>query len=266
MINSSIRQNAKNCGLCRLENPKNAQIRHFRQLGRERAYRRETGLFLCDGAKLLQEAVQNGARIGEILLSRGGAAPERLPDVPVYEAEEEIFDYASPLENSPGPLFTVYTEPKKGKDPPERVIVLENVQDPGNIGTVLRTAAALGTDLVILTGNCADPFQPKTVRAAMGALFRQPLWEVDPDELMDALKKWGLPLYGAALAPDSADVRSFDLTRAAVAVGNEGKGLTEELLSRCGGKLIIPMTPGSESLNAAVAASLVMWEMARNDR
>ncbi len=143
-------------------------------------------------------------------------------------------------------------------------MVLENVQDPGNVGTVLRTAAALGTELVILTGECADPWNPKTVRAAMGALFRQPLLQLSRAELAKRLREWELPLYGAALSPESADVRTVSLHRAAVAVGNEGNGLSEALLDMCEKKIIIPMTPGSESLNAAVAASLLMWEMARH--
>ena len=245
---------------------KNDHIRHFRRFGRERSYRRETGLFLCDGEKLLQEAVQNGARLGEILLRRGGAKPEVFPSVPIYEAEGEIFDFASPLENSPGPLFTVYREEREISAEPRRVLVLENVQDPGNVGTVLRTAAAMGIDLVILAGACADPWQPKTVRAAMGALFRQPFRETDLSGLTEMLTKLDLPLYGAALAADSGDIRAFDLSRAAVAVGNEGRGLTEELIRRCKGKVIIPMTPGSESLNAAAAASILMWEMVRSGR
>lgn len=241
---------------------KNPHIRHFRQLGRERSYRTETGLFLCDGEKLLREAVLNGAEIGEILLKEGGALPP-LPDVPVYLAPPDVFDYASTLENSPGPVFTVRQRILSGSSRPNRVIVLENVQDPGNVGTILRTAAALGTDLVVLVGNCADPRNPKTVRSAMGALFRQPLLETDVDGLAERLRAWDLPLYGAALADDAVDIRSVSLGRAAVAVGNEGHGLTPELLSRCRGKLIIPMTAGSESLNAAVAAAILLWEMAR---
>ncbi len=254
------------CCMEDLTSRKNEHIRHFRRLGRERAYRRETGLFLCDGEKLLREAVQNGARVGEILYRRNGAVPTPPPGASVYTAAEEVFDFASPLENSPGPLFTVVREERELPVEPRRILVLENVQDPGNVGTVLRTAAALGIDLVILAGACADPWQPKTVRAAMGALFRQPLWETDLAGLSEALARWDLPLYGAALAADSGDVRSFELSRAAVAVGNEGRGLTEDLLRLCQGKLIIPMTPGSESLNAAAAASILMWEMCRGDR
>ena len=160
-----------------------------------------------------------------------------------------MFDYASPLEHSPGPLFTVRAKPLPERVRPDRVIVLENVQDPGNVGTVLRTAAALGTELVVLLGDCADPYNPKTVRAAMGALFRQRLCE------------WELPLCGAALRAESVDVKCVSLRRAAIAVGNEGRGLTDALLEKCDTKIILPMTPGSESLNAAVAASILMWEM-----
>lgn len=241
---------------------KNAQLRYFRELGRDSALRRQEGRYLCDGEKLLREAVEKGVSISGVLLREGGSQPP-LPDVPVYTAGEEAFAYASPLENSPGPLFIAERRPIPARERPERVVVLENVQDPGNVGTVLRTAAALGTDAVILVGQCADPWQPKTVRASMGALFRQSLIETDLDGLSALLRSWELPLWGAALSPEAEDIHAVSLRRAAVAVGNEGRGLTQALLARCTGKLIIPMTPGSESLNAAVAASILMWEMAR---
>lgn len=246
----------------RIASRKDPRLRRFRRLGREREYRAETGEFLCDGEKLLTEALLNGAEVTAVLYreKRPGQPPE---GVPAYTAADEVFDFASPLVNSPGPLFTVKMRPIPPVNTPERVLVLENVQDPGNVGTVLRTAAALGTDLVVLTGECADLYNPKTVRAAMGALFRQSAAELSPEALKARLREWGLPLYGAALSPDSADVRTVVLHRAAVAVGNEGGGLSEGLLEMCDKKIIIPMTPGSESLNAAVAASVLMWEMAR---
>ncbi len=242
---------------------KDARIRRLRRLGREREYRSQCGEFLCDGEKLLSEALQHGAEVTAVLYREKN--PGRPPEgAQAMTAPDEVFDYASPLVNSPGPLFTAKRRPIPPADAPERVMVLENVQDPGNVGTVLRTAAALGTELVILTGECADPWNPKTVRAAMGALFRQPLLQLSRAELAERLREWELPLYGAALSPESADVRTVSLHRAAVAVGNEGNGLSEALLDMCEKKIIIPMTPGSESLNAAVAASLLMWEMARH--
>lgn len=241
---------------------KNPHIRHFRELGRSAAYRRETGLFVCDGEKMLSEALENGAHICEILLREDGKLSDN-PDVPVYLAGEDAFSFASPLENSPGPLFTVERKSVSPPKQPERVIVLENVQDPGNVGTVLRTAAAFGADAVLLVGACADPWQPKTVRGSMGAVFRECVIETDLKGMEELLTRWELPLYGAALSGSSVDVRTVSLARAAAAVGNEGRGLTPELLALCREKIIIPMTPGSESLNAAVAASVLLWEMAR---
>ena len=246
----------------RIASRKDPRLRRFRRLGREREFRAGTGEFLCDGEKLLTEALLNGAEVTAVLYreKRPGQPPANAE---AYTAADEIFDFASPLVNSPGPLFTVKMHTISPEKTPERVMVLENVQDPGNVGTVLRTAAALGTDLVVLTGDCADLYNPKTVRAAMGALFRQPVAELSLAALGSSLREWGLPLYGAALSPDSADVRTVPLGRAAVAVGNEGGGLSGALLEICDKRIIIPMTPGSESLNAAVAAAVLMWEMAR---
>ena len=149
--------------------------------------------------------------------------------------------------------------------PLRRVIVLEGVQDPGNVGTAIRTANALGMDAVVLTGACADLYGPKTVRATMGALFRQPVLTCATDELMQLLRANGLKLYGAALTDTAQDLRRVPLTPAAVAIGSEGRGLSAELLAQCDGQIIIPMQPGAESLNAAVAAAVVMWEIARTE-
>ena len=244
---------------------KNPLIRRFRVLGKDPEARKSEGVFLCDGEKLLTEAVQNGMRVREVLLCRGRefAVPAGAD---VYTAADDVFVYASPLVNSPGPLFTVEIPKTESSDAPDSAIVLENVQDPGNVGTVLRTAAALGIGAVILTGECADPYNPKTVRASMGALFRQRFMTLPLTELKETLAEWALPLYGAALSNDSVDLRTVSLRHAAVAVGNEGKGLSSGILNLCDKKIIIPMTPGSESLNAAVAASILMWEMTGKNR
>ena len=242
---------------------KNPLIRKLRLLGKDPDARKSEGVFLCDGEKLLREAQQNGMRIRDVLFCRGREVPIP-PDSSAYTASEDVFSFASPLVNSPGPLFTVEFPKRDDAASPDCAVVLGNVQDPGNVGTVLRTAAALGIGAVILTGDCADPYNPKTVRASMGALFRQRIMELSMEELRKKLADWDLPLYGAALSPESVDLRSISLQHAAVAVGNEGKGLTPEILGLCGKKIIIPMTPGSESLNAAVAASILMWEIAGN--
>lgn len=242
---------------------KNPFIRHVRRLAAEGEYRRQQGEYLCDGLKTLREALQYGAHVTAVLWKEQ-AEECRLPDyVNQAVCPADLFDYASPMSSSPGPLFTVAIRGcgKPGKL--RNAIVLEGVQDPGNVGTVIRTANAFGIDAVVLTGNCADLYQPKTVRATMGAIFRQKVLELDTGYIRDFFRDQGLPLYGAALDERAADVRQLSLGGAAVAVGSEGRGLSRELLDQCDRTVIIPMQPDSESLNAAVAAAVLMWEAKR---
>ena len=248
----------------RITSRKNTVITHLRALGAESAYRVASGEYLCDGYKLLDEAVKSGAAITSILWKEGGARAEIACDRQ-YSAPPELFDYASPMKNSPGPLFSVRRGVWGTSDPVRSAIVLENVQDPGNVGTVLRTASAFSVDAVVLVGDCADCFSPKTVRATMGAIFRQRVLTLPHEELAPWLKEQGLKLYGAALSERATDVRKVDITHSAIAVGSEGHGLSRELLALCDGEIIIPMDARSESLNAAVAASVLMWEMARKN-
>ena len=244
---------------------KNAIIAHFRALGSDGAYRREQSAFLCDGLKLLEEAEKSGAEILSVLWKEGGASAETAC-AEQYLAPADLFDYASPLKNSPGPLFTVRRGAAAPDEPVPNAIVLENVQDPGNVGTVLRTASAFSVGAVVLTGDCADLYSPKTVRATMGAIFRQRVLCLSRGELSAWLRQQGLTLYGAALSASARDLRELDIAHSAVAVGSEGQGLSPELLAMCRGELIIPMDERSESLNAAVAASVLMWEMTREKR
>ena len=250
-------------GMETITSRKNPYIAHLRALGRDGAARRAGGEYVCDGVKLLREALQFDACVTSVLWN--GAPALTLPDgVTQYSAPQDLVEYASPLVNSPGPVFTVKIPEAALPERLEHVIVLENVQDPGNVGTVLRTANALGMDAVVLTGACADLYSPKTVRATMGAIFRQPVIVCDLNQLRALLQTHALTLYGAALTDAARDLRTVSLDRAAVAIGSEGRGLSAELLQLCDGQAIIPMRPEAESLNAAVAAAVVMWEIARN--
>ena len=235
----------------------NELVRRFIALGSDGKARQEAGEYVCAGRTLLEEAAAAGAEVTCVL------ATEDIPGLPVRLVTPQILKAVSPLQNSPGPVFTVKMRPLAPAKEPKRAIVLENVQDPGNVGTVLRTAAAFGMDLAILCGACADPYHPKTVRASMGAVFRQDAVRTDLSGLPGALH--GLPLYGAALVPGGADVRKMPEGPLAVAIGNEGQGLTAELLALCRGTVRIPMAPRTESLNAGVAAAVVMWEMVREE-
>ena len=155
--------------------------------------------------------------------------------------------------------------PEPAPAAPRRVLVLEEIQDPGNVGTILRTADAFSMDAVILLEGCADVYAPKTVRASMGAIFRQNVLRMTMAEAVSYCRAQDLPLYGAALSPRARDLRTLRLDRSAVAIGSEGHGLSAELLGQCDGELIIPMSGEAESLNAGNAEAIVMWEMCRQE-
>ena len=246
----------------RLTSRKSAVIRAFRDLARSSAAREEKGLFLCDGQKLLQEALRSGASVETVLWKENRAA-----DLPPFPQEAllpaDLFDYVSPMSNSPGPLFSVRMPSAPDLYKVRRVLALEELQDPGNVGTVLRTADAFGVDLVVLLEGCADLYAPKTVRASMGAVFRQTAVRMDAEAFVSFCREKNLPLWGAALTDTARDLRSLPLDPAAVLIGSEGHGLSRELLRACDGEIIIPMSGEAESLNAAVAAAIVMWEMQR---
>jgi TrmH family RNA methyltransferase len=145
----------------------------------------------------------------------------------------------------------------------DRYLVLDGLQDPGNVGTIWRTADALGADGLLLINGCADPWNPKTVRATMGACFRLPVYEVEEEQLPVLLKNSGLPLYATALREDTVDIKTADLSRSAVVIGSEGRGISDALLNMSEKTLKIPMRERCESLNAAAAATIVLWEMYR---
>lgn len=244
---------------------KNPLIVHLKKLGADGGYRRGSCEFLCDGEKLLKEALTNGAVITAVLFS--GGEPEGLPDsIPVYSVPRDILETISPLKTPQDVLFSCRL-PESADLPRDEGfhIILEGIQDPGNVGTILRTAGAFNVRSVILLGGCADPYNPKTIRATMGAVFRQPIVSAGLDDIR-AIKESGLKIYGATLNETSRDIRDMTFKNAAIAIGSEGRGLSPALRTLCDETIIIPMSPRCESLNAAVAAAIVMWEAGRERR
>lgn len=251
----------------RITSRKNPLLEHMRRLNGA-AYRRERGEFLCDSPKLVEEALRHGAQVVSLAVSDGMEPPRGLmPDVRCVAVPQDVMASISPMRTPQGMLAvcrtpdTVLPERLTGR----RYVVLDGVQDPGNVGTVIRTADAFGCDGVVLLAGCADPYSVKTLRASMGAVFRVPVWCTGAETLHLCLREAGLPLYGAALRDDTEDARMLDLRRCAIAIGSEGKGLSRELLAVCDRTVLIPMSDHCESLNAAIAASVLLWEAARND-
>ena len=250
----------------RITSRRNPLVLHIRRLGAERKYRRAQSAFLCEGDKLVEEALRWTGDVETLVCTEGTEPPEHCPaDTRLVEVPEEVMAHLSTVE-TPQHYLAVCRLPERALPQtlePGRYLVLDGLQDPGNVGTIWRTADAFGADGFILVHGCADPFSPKTVRATMGACFRLPVWESDWDTLSARLAAAEVPLYATALREDTADVRELSLTRAAVVIGSEGRGVSEQALSLCQCTVKIPMRARCESLNAAVAASVVLWEMAR---
>ena len=247
----------------RITSRKNPYIMRLRQLASDASARRESGETVLDGLKLLGEALASGAEVTGAVFAEGAAPPEGLPpDVQVVELPAELLAYISTVETPQGMLALCRTPAltPPGELPPGRYLVLDGVQDPGNVGTIWRTADAFGAAGLLLLPGCAEPFAPKTVRATMGACFRLPVWEAELGGLSALLRGAGVPLYAAALRDDTADIREIPLDRAAVVIGSEGRGVSQAVLDRCEQTLKIPMRDRCESLNAAAAAAVVLWE------
>ncbi len=242
----------------------NPLVAFVRKLAVNRSFRRQNGLFLCDGVKMLEEALHWNAGIETILYTPDNRIPS-LPGVRLVQVTSQLMQYLSPMEAPQGVLFLcripTLTPPTRLTG--GRYLVLDGLQDPGNVGTIWRTADAFGADALILTGSCADPYNPKTVRATMGAVFRLPVYELGHEDLAALCRTSDLPLYATALRQDTLTLGHAPLGRCAVVIGNEGRGVSDTMLAACEKTIKIPMEPSCESLNAATAAAVVLWELYR---
>lgn len=251
----------------RITSRSNPLVTRLRKLNNKRSARREEGVFCGEGPKLLAEAIKWGADLETVIYAEGVALPALPEQTRVVEVPQSLLAAVADTESPQGVVFVcresslALPERLEGK----RYLVLDGVQDPGNVGTIWRTADAFGADGLILCSGCADPHSPKTVRSTMGAVFRLPVYETTLEETAAKLAEAGIPLYTTALREDTVDVREISLSRAAVIIGSEGRGVSDLALQLCQKTLKIPMTSRCESLNAAIAASVVLWEMARSE-
>ena len=243
----------------------NSLLVHMKKLAASAAYRRVQGVYLCDSPKLLAEALKWHAPVREIAVTGGTALPPIPEGIRAVEVPEDVMASISPMKSPQGALFTVALTSGEvpATLPGSRYMVLDGVQDPGNVGTILRTLDAFGFDGLLLLEGCADPWSVKTVRSSMGAVFRRPVWCMKAENLPGLLARSGLPLYGTALREDTEDVRAVSLDRCAIAIGSEGQGIRDTVLDMCQKTLTIPMTDRCESLNAAIAAAVLLWESYR---
>ena len=249
----------------------------------ERKQRQKNSLFRFDGVKLLGEAAKRGVALDFVLISESAYESvlekvQRLYGIDIGALNcrivvvlDAIFEKISE-ENAPEGVIAVakydtschreLCASEVCAEAGEKILLLESVRDPQNVGAILRTAAAFSVDRVIMGKDCADIYSGKTLRASMGAVFALKIDRVDSvSQTVEVLRKQGRRVYAAAL-DDRAErlgKRRFS-SLDCVVIGNEGHGLSSETINACDASVYIPMSDGVESLNAAVAASVLMWE------
>ncbi len=254
----------------------NEKIKLYRRLYDDKKVRRSMGLFVMEGARLICDAAKEDSKLRCIFVSRSGAErygealellksryPDRLFSMVADEASRVLSGTGSPQG-----LFAIC----EMKDPPDvreltkeggRYIILDGIQDPGNMGTILRTADACGIDGVF-TAGCCDVYNPKVVRSAMGSLMRIRFTDGSFEEITDILREKGVPVY-AAVPGEGLSLTECDFDRGgAVIIGNEGNGIPPEHSEQADKRLTIKMKGSIESLNAAMAAGIIMWELSKN--
>ena len=243
----------------RITSRKNPLLQQVKRLLTSRKERENAGLFVADGTKLLQEAVNYFPGLDTVILSDG--VPAEVPEnVRLVRVPGDVMESVSPMATPQGAVFLCRLPERTAFRPGPGMLLLDGIQDPGNLGTILRTADALDIPVALLEG-CADPYSHKVVRSSMGAVFRTRVitatWETARQRFVSA----GIPVAVTALDERAVDIRRARLSAMAVVIGSEGQGVRREILEAADQKLIIPMNPHCESLNAAVAAAIAMWQM-----
>lgn len=262
----------------RITSRRNPVVKAAASLSASPRARREQGAFLCEGARLCRDAALSGVKLRACFYT--DEAADKYPSYlePVLAACREAYVVDPPVAEllsatkSPQGVFCVCERAGVVGEGPVSLsrespcLVLENIQDPGNLGAILRTAEALGGFRVFLLGDCCDPLSPKALRASMGAVFRAGLAvEPSPRRLAALLTESGYACHGAVPDRGAISIKKIDFTagRHAVFIGNEGSGLTAGTAALCTDLVTIPMGGRAESLNAAAAATILLWEMRR---
>jgi TrmH family RNA methyltransferase len=234
----------------------------------QKKHRDKLALYLIEGENLVEEAVKNGAGIQTVLVREGYSGKLSGLEEDAFELDARLFDKLAQTETSQG-IIAIVNKPQISReqfigDAGGNFVVLDRLQDPGNIGTILRTADAAGYKLAVVMKGTADVFSPKVVRAATGSLFRMPVVFMDSEEeLLEFTRAAGKKTVATCF---DTDLYYYDVNlkeNIALIIGNEGNGISESLIASSDVKIKIPMHGNIESLNASVAAGILMYEAVR---
>ncbi len=260
--------------LQKISSKSNNKVSDMSALINDKKYRKASSKIVCEGSKMLEEALEY-AIIDTVFIDEDKEQTYTqlvekclMQDINVYSMPSYILEKLSETQTPQGIIFSCSRKIicKEYADC-NNILILDTVQDPGNIGTILRTAEAFGIDKVILGTGCADISSGKVIRSTMGAIFRQDTESGDLSDIITELKKQKFEIIGTALEADSTEFCNNDvLGKKAFIIGNEGKGICQNILALCDRKIILPMSGKAESLNASVAATIIMWEINKKGR
>lgn len=249
----------------------NPSIKLFRKLMSSKKERNNNKLFVLEGSRLVFDAIENNAPVDKLFITEAAAKKyenyiKKYRSIHIVYISDELGNKISDTGKTQG-IFAqcrfingndVLSDLKRhGK-----YAVLSHIQDPGNAGMIIRTADAMGLDGVIFSESC-DIYNPKVVRSTMGSLFRIPVfYGIDEDEIFQKLKMAEIPSFAAVVNNKAKNLKSVDFSKGgAVFIGNEGNGLSEDIVSKCTESITIKMNGNIESLNAAMATGIIMWEL-----
>lgn len=251
----------------------NAQVKELLQLQKKSKARNERNVFIVEGIKMFSEAPRNRIEkvfISETLFNRK-KQELNLDGLKVEILSDKVFSHVSDTKTPQGILCIVRQKKTKLEEifaqNPAHLMILDNLQDPGNLGTIVRTAEGAGVSGIILSKDCVDIYNPKTIRSTMGSIYRMPfLYVEDLENTIDEVKKQDIKVYAAHLqGKNNYDEENYKIG-CAFLIGNEGNGLRDEIAEKADIWVKIQMQGQVESLNAAIASSILMFEVCRQRR
>ncbi|GIM47173.1 RNA methyltransferase [Collibacillus ludicampi] len=260
----------------RITSTKNPRVKEWASL-KHKKYREQKGLFFIEGTRLVEDALRSNAPVETLLLSEGKRETGKIEEIihtanalgiELIEVNDAVISHVTDTQSPQGVVAIVrhYEHKLEESIQGQRdalYLALEQIQDPGNLGTMIRTADAVGATGVLIGSGSVDLYNPKVVRATMGSLFHLPVFEVELMNVLPALKERGIQLIGTSVQADQT-VYDIDLTGNVVfVIGSEAHGLSEEVRKLLDTEVNIPMPGSAESLNAAIASAVILYEAVR---
>lgn len=254
----------------------NSNVKKYIKLSTSKKERQQSNMFVVEGLRIVEDAAKEGWQIESLFISDSAAVRYSDDIEKIYKSEKSeiifeisdiVADKMSDTKTTQG-VFAIVRKLDKVFSVDKiisngRYIILNNLQDPGNIGTIIRTADAVGIDGIIMSDDCCELYNSKLVRSTMGSIFRIKCFDMcNIDSVLKAMENLNIRTYAAVIDTDAVSLTECDFSNgAAVVIGNEGNGLPVELAEKCTNKLTIKMQGNINSLNAAMATGIIMWEM-----